>query len=44
MDKDEQVKDNTGKDAIAEDMISYKDIQIKEGFSKIPMWVADMIF
>lgn len=38
------IMDRTGKDAIAVDMIPYKDIQIKEGFSKIPMWVADMNF
>lgn len=38
------IMDRAGKDAIAVDMIPYKDIQIKEGFSKIPMWVADMNF
>lgn len=38
------IMDRTGKDAIAVDMIPYKDIQTKEGFSKIPMWVADMNF
>lgn len=38
------IMDRAGKDAIAVDMIPYKDIQIKKGFSKIPMWVADMNF
>lgn len=33
-----------GKDAIAVDKIPFKDAAIKEGFSKIPMWVADMNF
>lgn len=38
------IMDRTGNDAIAVDMIPYEDVQIKEGFSKIPMWVADMNF
>lgn len=38
------IMDRAGKDAIAVDTIPYKDIQIKDGFSKIPMWVADMNF
>lgn len=38
------IMDRTGKDAIAVEVIPYKDTQIKEGFSKIPMWVADMNF
>lgn len=38
------IMDRSGKDAIAVDVIPYKDIQVKEGFSKIPMWVADMNF
>lgn len=33
-----------GRDAIAVDRIPYKGVQVKEGFSKIPMWVADMNF
>lgn len=36
--------DRTGKDALALDFIPVKDAEIKEGFSKIPMWVADMNF
>lgn len=36
--------DRTGHDAISMDAIPYQDIEIKEGFSKIPMWVADMNF
>ncbi len=38
------IMDRVGKDAVAVDTIPYQDIQIKEGFSKIPMWVADMNF
>lgn len=38
------IMDRSGKDAIAVDMIPYENLQIKEGFSKIPMWVADMNF
>lgn len=38
------IMDRAGKDAIAVDCIPYSDVQIKEGFSKIPMWVADMNF
>lgn len=38
------IMDRSGKDAIAVDVIPYKDIQVKEGFRKIPMWVADMNF
>ncbi len=34
-----------GKDAIAAEKIPYAaDVQVKEGFSRIPMWVADMNF
>lgn len=36
--------DRMGMDAIAVETIPYKDIQVKEGFTKIPMWVADMNF
>lgn len=36
--------DRTGKDAIAVEMIPIPGAEIKEGFSKIPMWVADMNF
>lgn len=36
--------DRNGQDAIAAEVIPYRDIQVKEGFSKIPMWVADMNF
>ena len=36
------IMDRNGKDAIAVDVIPYKDMQVKEGFSRIPMWVADM--
>ena len=36
--------DRTGKDAIAVEMIPIPGAEIKEGFSKLPMWVADMNF
>lgn len=38
------VIDRNGKDAIAVEVIPYSDVQVKEGFSRIPMWVADMNF
>lgn len=38
------IMDRSGKDAIAVDMIPYKNVQVREGLSKIPMWVADMNF
>ena len=34
--------DRQGKDSIAVDVIPFPDARIQEGFSKIPMWVADM--
>lgn len=36
--------DRRGQDAIAVDVVPYLDVQIKEGFEPIPMWVADMNF
>ncbi len=36
--------DRTGKDSIAVDIIPFKDAEIEEGFSRLPMWVADMNF
>jgi len=38
------VIERNGKDAIAAEVIPYADIQVKEGFSRLPMWVADMNF
>ncbi len=38
------IMDRTGKDAIAVDVIPYDNVQVREGLSKIPMWVADMNF
>jgi cystathionine beta-lyase len=38
------VIDRAGKDALALDMIPIKDAEIKPGFSRIPMWIADMNF
>ena len=36
--------DRTGKDAIAVDIIPFSEAPVQEGFSRIPMWVADMNF
>lgn len=36
--------DREGHDALALDQLPVPDVDIKEGFSKIPMWVADMNF
>lgn len=36
--------DRTGHDAISMDVIPHQNVEVKEGFSKIPMWVADMNF
>ncbi|MBQ7360197.1 MAG: aminotransferase class I/II-fold pyridoxal phosphate-dependent enzyme [Lachnospiraceae bacterium] len=38
------IMNREGKDAIAVDIIPIEGAQIKEGFTKIPMWVADMNF
>ena len=38
------IMDRRGKDSIAADVIPYPDYKVKEGFSRIPMWVADMNF
>lgn len=38
------ITDRRGKDAIAVDMLPIERTQVKEGFSRIPMWVADMSF
>ena len=38
------IMDRKGKDALAVDKIPYKDVQVQEGFSVLPMWVADMNF
>lgn len=38
------ILDRTGKDAIAIDVLPYENIKVKEEFTKIPMWVADMNF
>ncbi len=34
--------DRHGKDSVAVDVIPFENAQVEEGFSKIPMWVADM--
>ena len=36
--------DRTGMDSIAVDIIPFPDVEIEEGFSRLPMWVADMNF
>ena len=36
------VMDRRGKDSIAVDIIPFPDAEVREGFSRIPMWVADM--
>lgn len=36
--------DRQGKDAMAVDELPFPEAQVKEGFDKIPMWVADMNF
>ena len=38
------IMDRRGMDAIAVDKIPYENVQVEEGFSSIPMWVADMNF
>ena len=38
------IMDRTGKDSIAVDQIPFEGVAVKEGFSKLPMWVADMNF
>ncbi len=40
----ESIIDRSGTHQIAVDMIPIKGAEVKEGFSKIPMWVADMNF
>lgn len=38
------ILDRNGKDAIAVEQIPIPGVQVKEGFDRIPMWVADMNF
>lgn len=38
------VMDRNGKDSIAADVIPFKGVTVREGFTKLPMWVADMNF
>ena len=38
------ILDRSGKDAIAANNIPYPDVKVEEGFTTIPMWVADMSF
>lgn len=36
--------DRRGKDAVAVDKIPFSNAEVKEGFDRIPMWIADMNF
>ena len=38
------ILDRQGKDSIAVDVIPYEGVTVKDGFDRIPMWVADMNF
>ena len=38
------VLDRAGHDIIAADLIPFPGVTVEEGFSTIPMWVADMSF
>ena len=38
------VLDRRGKDSLASEVIPYEGVSVEEGFSVIPMWVADMSF
>lgn len=38
------VMDRNGKDSIAADVIPFEGVTVREGFTKLPMWVADMNF
>ena len=38
------IMDRRGKDSVAVDVVPMPGVEVKEGFSKIPMWVADMNF
>lgn len=38
------IMERSGKDSIAVDKIPYEGAAVREGFSKLPMWVADMNF
>lgn len=38
------IMDRTGKDSIAVEQIPFEGVTVKEGFSRLPMWVADMNF
>lgn len=38
------VPDRKGKDSLAAEQIPFEGVEVEEGFSAIPMWVADMSF
>ena len=40
----ETVLDRHGHDIIAADVIPFRDVSVDEGFTPIPMWIADMSF
>jgi cystathionine beta-lyase len=38
------ILDRRGKDALAVDVVPYRDVKVEDGLRPIPMWVADMSF
>ena len=38
------VLDRTGKDSLAADVVPFENVKVEAGYTKIPMWVADMSF
>ena len=38
------IMERAGHDALAVDTIPMEGVEVKEGFTRIPMWVADMNF
>ncbi len=38
------VLDRTGKDSLAADVVPFENAKVEAGYTKIPMWVADMSF
>ena len=38
------ILDRSGKDAVAANNIPFQNVKVEEGFTSIPMWVADMSF
>ena len=38
------VLDRAGKDSLAADVVPFENAKVEAGYTKIPMWVADMSF